>query len=215
MTDLEPTPGDEFYDSTGMDLMTRGRWWQEALEDLARYRAHHGGSWVRPVLLEVGWWALLQYRIASGLHRSELPALVRLPLLAACVLGHKVTELVTGMSLPHRADIGPGTYLGHFGPVVIHADAVIGVGCNISQGTTVGVSGRGRRRGVPVLGDRVYLGAGAVVAGRVHVGDDAVIGANAVVTRDVPAGCTVSGSPAVVVDELGTRGMGLHQRPRP
>ena len=127
---------------------------------------------------------------------------MRLPLRAACVLGHKVTELVTGMSLPHRADIGPGIYLGHFGPVVIHADAVIGVGCNISQGTTVGVSGRGRRRGVPVLGDRVYLGAGAVMAGRVHVGDDAVIGANAVVTRDVPAGCTVSGSPAVVVDEL-------------
>jgi serine O-acetyltransferase len=42
-----------------------------------------------------------------------------------------------------------------------------------------------------VIGDRVTIYAGAVVAGPVTVGDDAVIGANAVVTRDVPAGGTI------------------------
>ena len=60
-----------------------------------------------------------------------------------------------------------------------------------------------------MLGDRVYLRAGANVAGRIHAGDDAVVGSITVVSSDVSVGGTVSGSPAAVV-ELGNRGMGLH-----
>jgi serine O-acetyltransferase len=50
----------------------------------------------------------------------------------------------------------------------------------------------------PVIGDDVYIGAGAKVLGAVRVGHGAVIGANAVVTRDVPPYCTVVGANRIV-----------------
>jgi serine O-acetyltransferase len=46
----------------------------------------------------------------------------------------------------------------------------------------------------PKIGHRVYIGAGAKILGPVVIGDDAVVGANAVVTKDVPAGATVVGA---------------------
>ena len=52
-------------------------------------------------------------------------------------------------------------------------------------------------RGQPVIGDRVRIGAGAVVVGPVTVGDDARIGANATVVRDVPPGAVMLAPPAV------------------
>lgn len=49
---------------------------------------------------------------------------------------------------------------------------------------------------MPTVGDRVVIGNGAVVIGRIQIGDGARIGANAVVLRDVPAGMTAIGVPA-------------------
>jgi acetyltransferase-like isoleucine patch superfamily enzyme len=50
--------------------------------------------------------------------------------------------------------------------------------------------------GCIAVGDRAFVGAGAVVLPRLRIGEDAVVGAGAVVTRDVPAGATVVGNPA-------------------
>jgi serine O-acetyltransferase len=53
----------------------------------------------------------------------------------------------------------------------------------------------------PVIEDYVYIGAGAKVLGNVHIGQHAVIGANAVITRDVPAGATVVGANRMIKTE--------------
>jgi len=58
--------------------------------------------------------------------------------------------------------------------------------------------GSNKSGGYPTIGHRVVIGAGARIIGPVHIGDDAVIGANAVVLRDVPAGASAAGVPAVV-----------------
>ena len=58
---------------------------------------------------------------------------------------------------------------------------------------TIGDSGAGA---CPVLGNDVYLGAGAKVIGPVAIGDGARVGANAVVVNDVEADTTVVGIPA-------------------
>jgi UDP-2-acetamido-3-amino-2,3-dideoxy-glucuronate N-acetyltransferase len=47
-----------------------------------------------------------------------------------------------------------------------------------------------------VVERRATLGSGAVVLGGVRIGAGALVGAGAVVTRDVPPGATVIGSPA-------------------
>ena len=52
---------------------------------------------------------------------------------------------------------------------------------------------------VPRIGDDVLLGCGCVLLGDIEVGNGAIVGANAVVTKSVPAGCTVVGIPAKIV----------------
>ncbi|WP_294262987.1 acyltransferase [uncultured Sphingomonas sp.] len=50
------------------------------------------------------------------------------------------------------------------------------------------------------------IGANATILPGVEIGEGAMIGAGAVVTRDVPAGATVVGNPAVIVSPRGTKG---------
>jgi serine acetyltransferase len=61
---------------------------------------------------------------------------------------------------------------------------------------TLGNNGYEDPFGAPRLGNRVQMGAGAKIIGRVVIGDDVVIGANAVVVHDVPSGSVVGGVPA-------------------
>jgi serine O-acetyltransferase len=83
---------------------------------------------------------------------------------------------------------------------------VIGRNCNISQGVTIGRANRGRNKGYPVLGDGVYIGPGAVIAGSVRIGNDVAIGANCVVTTDIPDHSVVVGVPGRVISSEGAEG---------
>ena len=108
--------------------------------------------------------------------------------------------------LPYSASIGTHFYIGHFGGIIINSKAVIGDNCNISQGVTIGVSGRGERRGVPVIGNNVYIGASATVAGDIKIGNDVVIAANSLVIADVPSGTTVMGVPSTHISDNNSKG---------
>jgi serine O-acetyltransferase len=92
--------------------------------------------------------------------------------------------------------IGPGLFISHGQSTVLSAER-IGSNLQVHQGVTVGWDYRGDRR--PIIGDDVFIGAGAKILGAVTVGDGARIGANAVVVCDVPAGSTAVGIPARVV----------------
>jgi len=111
-----------------------------------------------------------------------------------------------GISISPDTRIGKGFYIGHFGGIVVNTHVVIGDNCNISQGVTLGQSNRGAKAGCPVIGNNVYIGPGAKVIGRIHVGDDVAIGANAVVVDDVPPGVSVGGVPARVISDKGSQG---------
>ncbi len=115
-----------------------------------------------------------------------------------------------GLSIPAQTHLGSGFYIGHFGGIVVHPDVTIGRDCNISQEVTIGLASRGEFFGSPTIGDRVYIGPGAKLFGRIHVGDGAAIGANAVVTRNVPAGAVAVGIPARVVSMKGSDGYISH-----
>lgn len=53
----------------------------------------------------------------------------------------------------------------------------------------------------PLLGNRIFVGAGAKIIGAVTLGDDVKVGANAVVTHDIPTGLTVVGIPARAIGQ--------------
>jgi serine O-acetyltransferase len=109
---------------------------------------------------------------------------------------HLFWSIITQSDIDPRARLGQRLMLPHPNGVVIHEDAVIGDDCMIMQQVTIGMIGEGE---VPTIGNRVYIGAGAKIIGRVTVGDGARIGANAVVTEDVPANWTAVGVPAKLI----------------
>lgn len=111
-----------------------------------------------------------------------------------------------GISISPQTDIGKGFYIGHYGGIVISSLAIIGENCNIMQGVTIGASSRGKSKGVPVIGDYVYMGAGAKIIGNVKIGNHAAIGANAVVTKDIPDYGVVVGMPAKIISLEGSDG---------
>ena len=172
--------------------------------DYRRYRAAGAGSWFGVVLMTQGLWASTVYRINRhcllNLRLSGLRQLARI----LGLLAHKAMEIVTGVSLPPELTAGEGLYIGHYGAIIVSPDARLGRHCNLSQGVTIGVGGRGAQRGAPVLGNRVYVGAGAILFGKIEIGEDAAIGAGAVVTRSVPARAVVVGNPARVISHEGS-----------
>ena len=111
-----------------------------------------------------------------------------------------------GISILHSTKIGSGFYIGHFGAIVINEKCIIGKNCNISQGVTLGQSNRGKNKGVPTLGDNVYLGPGVKVIGNITIGDNVAIGANCVVTKDIADNSVAVGIPATVISLNGSKG---------
>ncbi|MEO1516113.1 MAG: serine acetyltransferase [Bacteroidota bacterium] len=132
------------------------------------------------------------HRISYALYKSGIPILPR--------LFRFLIFLLYNSDIPSSVQIGKGTLFSHSGiGVVIHQKAVIGGGGIIGQGITIG--GRSRHPDVPVIGDKVYIGAGARVLGPIRVGDNVVIAPNAVVIKDVPSNCIVGGIPAKILKE--------------
>jgi serine O-acetyltransferase len=172
------------------------------------YKKHqqYGGHFFVIFFFTQGFWALFQYRIANYIYTNVRIPLLRQLLLFVCLIGQKIVEISTGISIPASAKIGPSFYIGHFGGIIIHPEAIIGTNCNLSQGVTIGVSGLGEKRGVPVIGDNVYIGANAVVAGKISIGNHVLIGACSMVNRSLSDSVVALGVPAVIVSQNGSKG---------
>lgn len=97
-----------------------------------------------------------------------------------------------------KCDIGPGLYLGHVCCITINAGATIGKNCNIHKGVTIGQENRGKRKGVPTIGDCVWIGVNATIVGNITIGDDVLIAPNSYVNCDVPSHSIVYGNPCII-----------------
>ncbi len=110
------------------------------------------------------------------------------------------------VELPHTTSIGQGLYFGHFKNITINQNTVIGENCNIMQGVTIGNESRGKRKGTPIIGDRVLIGPNSVVVGKIKIGNDALIAPLTFVNFDVPANAVVLGNPAKIIGDNGSSG---------
>jgi serine O-acetyltransferase len=101
-----------------------------------------------------------------------------------------------GFQIQPNTRIGKGLYIGHRGPVVINGLTEIGDNFTLPHVVTIGQTNRGKRAGCPKIGNRVWIGAGAVIVGKITIGDNVLISPNAYVTCDVPENSLVIGNPA-------------------
>lgn len=150
-------------------------------------------AWIRN-LTQPSQWAVRLYRLAHGLHARGHRILP--PVIDA------TSRILSGVEIHHAAVIGRNFSLAHGLGTVIGKDAVFGDDCVVFQNVTIGLrrlSEHSDPKGMPRIGDRVCIYAGAVVAGGIVVESDAVIGANAVVLENVPAGATVVGAKARII----------------
>lgn len=105
--------------------------------------------------------------------------------------------------IPYQTNIGKGIYIGHFGRVIINGQAKLGSNVNLSPGVTIGMTNRGKRKGVPTIGDDVWIGTNAVIVGGIEIGNDVLISPNSFVNFDVPSNSIVIGNPGVIHQRLG------------
>jgi len=132
---------------------------------------------------------------ATLLEKSKL--LGAIPFLLYLV-PHTLLRLTFHLEIHHKCRIGPAFHLGH--PyMIILGPTEIGSNCNVAHNVTVGMGLGVAGRGLPVIGNNVWIGPGAILTGPITIGDGATIAAGAVVSRDVPPRTLVAGNPGRVV----------------
>lgn len=165
------------------------------IEDLkAKARWCYGDDQPRTLLkalLTDGTFAMACYRLMQWSQRHGLAPLA--------MVFNKVNAFFGQCIIGRHADFGPCFVLIHSQGIVINGSVRGGSHVYIEHQVTIGAE----KYSSPVLGDHVFIGAGAKIIGAVAIGNHSRIGANAVVVREVPAGATVVGIPARVVRQDG------------
>ncbi|MBR0874122.1 serine acetyltransferase [Bradyrhizobium tropiciagri] len=140
-----------------------------------------------PLLNFKGYVALQAWRVSNWLWRIDRAELARLMQSAAS------DQLQ--VSIHPSAEIGTQVLLDHGTGLIVGALVRIGDEATILQNVTISRDQDDPRR-APKIGRGVFISAGATIIGDISIGDFAKIGANALVTTDVPPGCTAVGVPA-------------------
>jgi serine O-acetyltransferase len=136
--------------------------------------------------------ALALYRVRTALAARSVPVLPRML--------HYANVAFFRVRIGDFIVLGEGAYIPH-GNIVVDGITVIGRHVVLAPWTTLGVV-QGSPVG-PKIADDVFVGTGAKVLGSIAIGEKARIGANSVVVSDVPAGATVTGAPAKVINVNG------------
>ena len=149
-------------------------------------------SLLQPFLYFKGFQALQAHRVAHWLWTQGREAL-------AFHFQSRISELFQ-VDIHPAARMGSGLFLDHGTGIVIGETAVVGDEVSMLHAVTLGGTGAERGDRHPKIGKGVLLGAGAKVLGNITVGDYAKVASGSVVLKDVPAGCTVAGVPARLVN---------------
>jgi serine O-acetyltransferase len=176
--------------------------------DVERYRVtgnYQGGisNLIKMWLVHEPLWYILVWRTGSYFKQTCTIPIIRQTGLIIFYMLHRILSNILNIQIPLNAKVGKGLYIPHYGMMVIHPNVIIGEHCNIGHGSTIGIAGRGEKKGTPVIGNYVYIAPGAKVVGKIKIGNNVMIGANAVVTKDIPNNAVVAGVPAKIISFKG------------
>lgn len=137
--------------------------------------------------------AVTYYRLAHELCNLGVPLIPR-------IITERAHSL-TGIDIHPGASIGERFFIDHGTGVVIGETCIIGRKVRIYQGVTLGAKSfpldeeghpiKGIERH-PIVEDDVVIYSGATILGRVTIGRGSVIGGNVWITRDIPAGSSIT-----------------------
>jgi len=137
-----------------------------------------------------------------GNWRMGLPRLLRPPFTLLYDFLQVFTLWTARIEVPYITKIGRRVRLWHHGSSVLGALA-IGDDVQIRHNVTMGLANHGDPlTAIPLIEERVLIGAGACILGPITVGHDSIVAANAVVIHDVPPYSIVGGIPARVLKTL-------------
>ncbi len=165
-------------DDLGTDLRLKARWC---------YGTDQGMGTILRLLFTDGTMAMVYYRLMQWARRHRLTPIE--------LLANRLNGIFCNCYIGRGAEFGRGFVLVHADGVVINRLVRGGENVYLEHQVTIGAD----RGTSPVLGNDIFIGAGAKILGPVTIGDGARVGANAVVVKDVPAWSTVVGVPAKVV----------------
>lgn len=176
---------------------------ENVIEDINRYSTieHHGSGKIKQFIylfFRQDLWAVIIFRFGRWVTYDFHVPIITQVLKVVYFFLRKMSEILLGVGIWPESEIGPGLVV-HYGGVYIKAR--MGRNCFISQQVIIGHIGGGKGGGVPILGDNVYVGAGAKILGEITIGSNSRIGANAVVIKDVPDNSVAVGIPAKVVQK--------------
>jgi serine O-acetyltransferase len=146
------------------------------------------------VLFMKGFAALVCHRAA---HQKWVSSCKRRSMLAFFLQSQ--TSAVFGLDIHPAAQIGAGILMDHGTGIVIGETAVLGDGCTLLHGVTLGGTGKEHGDRHPKVGPHVLIGAGASILGNIQIGAGAKIGAGSIVLSSIPAGATAVGAPAKII----------------
>jgi len=112
-----------------------------------------------------------------------------------------INKVINGCVIGAHAQFDGGFVLMHPIGVVINSKVRGGHSIIVESGVVIGDE-KGKS---PVLGNNIFIGAGAKILGGITIGSNVKIGANAVVVKDVPSNSTALGIPARVIPSKDTK----------
>ena len=105
----------------------------------------------------------------------------------------------TGVEIHPGAKIGKRFFIDHGMGVVIGETSEIGEDVLIYQGVVLGGVSLEKTKRHPTIGNKVVIGAGAILLGPIKIGKGARVGAGSVVVKDVPENATAVGVPGRII----------------
>ena len=102
------------------------------------------------------------------------------------------------IEIPYTVKIGHGFSMDHAYNITINSKVKIGNNVTMFKGSTIGQT----TKGVPIIGNNVYIGLNSTIVGDIIIGDDVVVAPNSFVNISVPSHSVVIGNPAIIHEKM-------------